>query len=74
MRWEKLSLKYFRFVIVETGNITDEQLINVIDQYKPEKVFLRHFEWTKVDNFLNKNYQLKKQDNNLKLYVKFPEK
>ena len=60
---------------VETGNITDEQLIDVINKYQPEQVFLRRFEWSKVTNFLNENYQLKKQvkkqEKNLKLYVQF---
>ncbi|MDJ0904324.1 MAG: hypothetical protein QNJ55_36640 [Xenococcus sp. MO_188.B8] len=57
---------------VTTGNITEEQLIDVINKYQPGKIFFRRFKWPKVTNFLNvnENYQLKKQEKNLKLYVK----
>lgn len=53
---------------VATGNITEDQLIDIIKKYQPEQIFFKRFEWSKVTKFLNQNYQLTKQAENLKLY------
>ncbi len=59
---------------LETGNITNEQLINIIKQYQPEQVFFKRFAWPEVTNYLQQNYQLKKQQetdlHNFRLYVR----
>lgn len=62
---------------LETGNITNQRLINIIRQYQPEQIFFKRFEWAEVTNYLQQNYQLKKQQDtdlyNFRLYVKAEE-
>lgn len=59
---------------LETGNITNDKLIKIIEQYQPEKILLKRFPWTEVTDSLQQNYQLKKQKetdlSNFRLYVK----
>ena len=54
---------------IETFNIDDRQLINIINEYQPELVFLGRFEWRELTSFLNQKYQLKRQEQNFRLYV-----
>ena len=55
---------------LETGNITEEQLIDIIQQYQPEQVFFKRFGWSEVTDFLQQNYQLVRQTDNFRLYVR----
>lgn len=55
---------------LETGNITEDQLIDVIKQYQPEQVLFKRFGWPSVTDFLKQNYRLTKQQDNFRLYVK----
>ncbi|MEO1006394.1 MAG: hypothetical protein AAFW67_11210, partial [Cyanobacteria bacterium J06638_38] len=55
---------------LETGNITEEQLIEVIKQYQPQQVLFKRFGWLSVINFLEQDYRLQKQQDNFRLYVK----
>lgn len=59
---------------LETGNITNDKLIKIIEQYQPEKILLKRFPWTEVTDYLQKDYQLKKQQktdlHNFRLYIK----
>lgn len=55
---------------LETGNITDEQLIKAIQQYQPEQILFKRFEWASLTSFLEQNYQLKMQQDNFRLYVR----
>lgn len=55
---------------VETGNMSDRQLIDIINQYKPEQVFLKRFSWTEVTDFIKQNYQLQKQEADFRLYIR----
>ena len=55
---------------LETGSITEEELIDIIEQYQPEQIFLKRFDWSEVSTFLDRDYQLVKQTNNFRLYVR----
>lgn len=55
---------------LETGNITEEELINIIERYQPEQVFFKRFDWSEVTKFLEKSYDLKQQADNFRLYVR----
>lgn len=55
---------------LETENITDEELITIIEQYQPKQVFFKRFDWTQVTNLLEPNYQLVKQTDNFRLYIR----
>ena len=55
---------------LETKNMTDAKVINIINQYQPEQVFLKRFEWSQLNEFLSKNYQLSKQEREFRLYIK----
>ncbi|MEM7757671.1 MAG: hypothetical protein AAF298_06070 [Cyanobacteria bacterium P01_A01_bin.40] len=55
---------------LETGNITEEQLIEVIKQYQPQQVLFKRFGWSSVINFLEQDYRLQKQQDNFRLYMK----
>ena len=55
---------------LETGNITEEQLIDIIKSYQPEQIFFKRFEWSGLKGFLAQNYQLIKQTDNFRLYVR----
>lgn len=63
---------------LETGNITNEKLINIIKKYQPEQIFFKRFPWSEVTTYLQQNYQLKKQKNSdlydFRLYIKSQEK
>jgi hypothetical protein len=55
---------------IATSNIDEQNLINVINEYQPEQVFLGRFEWPELTSFLNQHYQLKRQEQNFRLYVR----
>ena len=55
---------------LETGNITEQELIGIIEQYQPEQIFFRRFDWSQVSNFLDRHYQLAKQTDNFRLYIR----
>lgn len=55
---------------LETGNITEAELIDIIERYQPEQIFFKRFDWSQVSNFLDRDYQLVKQTNNFRLYVR----
>ena len=55
---------------LETGNITEEQLIDIIGRYQPEQIFFKRFEWSGLNGFLAQNYRLTKQIDNFRLYVR----
>lgn len=55
---------------LETGSITQDQLIDIIQQYQPEQVFFKRFDWSEVANFLEQDYRLVRQTDNFRLYVR----
>ena len=55
---------------LETGNITQEQLINIIERYQPKQIFFKRFDWLGLNGFLAQNYRLTKQTDNFRLYVR----
>ena len=55
---------------LETKHITDAKVIDIIDRYQPEQIFLKRFEWVQLNEFLNRNYQLSKQEREFRLYIK----
>ena len=55
---------------LETKNMTDAKVIDIINQYEPEQVFLKRFEWLQLNEFLTRNYQLTKQEREFRLYIK----
>ena len=55
---------------LETGNITEEELIDIIERYQPEQVFFKRFDWSEVTKFLDRSYYLKQQADNFRLYVR----
>ncbi|MEM8722864.1 MAG: glycosyltransferase family 39 protein [Cyanobacteria bacterium P01_G01_bin.39] len=55
---------------LETGNITEEQLIEIIKQYQPHQILFKRFEWSSVVDFLQQDYRLQRQQDNFRLYVK----
>ncbi len=55
---------------IETGNMSDRQLINIINQYQPEQILFKRFAWTEVTDFLAQNYRLQKQKDNFRLYIR----
>ena len=54
----------------ETGNMSDDRLIGIIKRYQPEQILLKRFEWSQLNDFLAQNYQLKRQEQNFRLYLK----
>ena len=54
---------------LETKNMTDAKMIDIINQYEPEQVFLKRFEWSQLNEFLARNYQLTKE-REFRLYTK----
>ena len=55
---------------LETGNITEEQLIDIIERYQPEQIFFKRFDWSGLNDFLAQNYRLTKQIDNFRLYIR----
>ena len=55
---------------LETKNMTDARVIDIINQYQPKQVFLKRFEWSQLNEFLVLNYKLKRQERNFRLYIK----
>lgn len=53
---------------LETGNITEAELIDIIERYQPEQVFFKRFDWSGVSSYLDRDYQLAKQTKNFRLY------
>ncbi|MCC0175408.1 glycosyltransferase family 39 protein [Waterburya agarophytonicola K14] len=55
---------------LETGNITEDRLIEITKEYQPEQILLKRFELPKLIAFLEQKYDLKKQDRKTKLYLR----
>ena len=54
---------------LETKNVTDAKVIDIVDRYQPQQVFLKRFEWSQLNEFLAQNYQLTKQEREFRLYT-----
>ena len=52
-----------------TGNITEEQVIDAVMEWKPEQVLLGRFEFPTLESYLEQDYGLIHSRVNMKLYV-----
>jgi hypothetical protein len=41
-----------------TGNLTETQIIDMINKYKPEQIFLGRFEFPELKSFLQDDYKI----------------
>ncbi len=41
-----------------TGNLTEAQIIDMINEYKPEQIFLGRFEFAELESFLREDYKI----------------
>ncbi len=55
---------------VETGFLTDTDLLAVLQQYTPEQVLLGRFRYPEVEAYLDENYHVVHQDDQTKLYIR----
>lgn len=53
----------------ETGNLTQNELIDTIREYKPEQVFFGKRSYPKVERYLEDDYQLVLEFGDMKLFV-----
>ncbi|MEO1799378.1 MAG: hypothetical protein AAFR62_02945 [Cyanobacteria bacterium J06629_2] len=55
---------------LRTGNITEAKVLDVINTYQPQQIFFRRFPWEELTKSIQSDYQLIKQDENSRLYVR----
>jgi hypothetical protein len=55
---------------VETGYLTDAELLAVLQEYNPEQVLLGRFRYPRVENHLANYYHVVHQDDETKLYIR----
>jgi hypothetical protein len=52
------SIAVFSQKRLATGDLTEDHIINIVEEYKPEQVFIGRFELPKVNQFLDDEYRL----------------
>ncbi|MGD9092939.1 MAG: hypothetical protein PVF74_08820 [Anaerolineales bacterium] len=55
---------------VDTGYLTEEQVINAVKEWQPEQVLLGRFEFPTLERYLEQNYQLIHDQIDIQLYVR----
>lgn len=63
------QLAVFSSKRLETGNLTEEEVINVMREYQPEQVLLRRFKLPKVEEYIAQHYILIHSNGPIKLFV-----
>ena len=64
------NLAVFSQKRVETGNLTEEQLLETIKEWNPEQVLLGRFQFPRVEAYLRQNYRIVHATDNIKLYIR----
>ena len=65
------ELAVFSSKRLETGNLTEAQIIDAIRQYKPEQVLLGRFQYPQVERYLAQGYRLIYfKGDQIKLYIR----
>jgi hypothetical protein len=55
---------------VSTGLITDEDMIGIVKQYQPDQVLLGRFEFPLLQSYLNDQYQILHDTQDITLYIR----
>lgn len=55
---------------LNTGSLTEEEILETVKEYKPEQVLLVFFELDKLEEYLNQNYQLVHKNRGYRLYIR----
>jgi hypothetical protein len=55
---------------VNSGLLTQWQVIDTVDEFKPEQVVLGRFNFLALERYLKKDYYLLYSDNEVKLYIR----
>jgi hypothetical protein len=55
---------------VNSGLLTQWQVIDTVDEFKPEQVVLGRFKFLALERYLKKDYHLLYSDNEVKLYIR----
>jgi len=55
---------------IDTGYITEQEIISTIEQYQPEQVFLGHYPFPQVIAYLDEYYTLLRSQDGLYLYLR----
>ncbi len=64
------NLAVFSLKRVETGNLTEEQVLDTIREYNPEQVLLGRFQFPVIEIYLRRGYRLVYFKDDMKLYVR----
>lgn len=64
------ELAVFTWKRMMTGNLTDEQVQEIIVEYQPEQILLGRFMFPDLQEYLNEHYRLLDIPTNAKLYVR----
>ena len=64
------NLAVFSQKRVETGNLTEEQLLETIKEWNPEQVLLGRFQFPRVEAYLRQDYRIVHATANIKLYIR----
>ena len=54
---------------VETGLITDKDMLETVREYKPEQVLLGRFQFPILESYLDEHYRIIHDTANIKLYI-----
>jgi hypothetical protein len=55
---------------VNSGLLTQWQIIDTVEEFKPEQVVLGRFKFLALERYLKKDYYLLYSDNEVKLYIR----
>ena len=64
------NLAVFTMKRFETGNLTEEEVIDAIQKYQPEQVLLGRRKYHLIEEFLLEDYRLIRFDRKIKLYLR----
>ena len=55
---------------LNTGSLTEEEILDTVKKYKPEQVLLVFFEFDNLEEYLNQNYNLVHKNRGYRLYIR----
>jgi hypothetical protein len=55
---------------IETGNLTEAQLLEVIKEYNPEQILLGRYRYPEIDGFLDAHYTVVHSNDGVFLYIR----
>jgi len=55
---------------IDTGFITDQEIIETIQEYNPEQVLIGHFSFPQVEDYLSENYRLLHSYEGVQFYLR----